>query len=310
MDRFTIKDTNIFFVLFLILYVVISITAGYFLPADIPAWMSMCISDIIIISPVIIFFGFRKVNPFRFLMSSSVGIMDVVLAYAAAYMLLPVIYCINYVTMFFARNYVNGMVSEIYEYPFAVQIILIALLPAMAEEFIFRGILYGSYRRRNVVKAALMSGLLFGITHLNLNQFAYAFAMGAAFCVLYEAAGNIVVPMTAHFAVNANTILILHLSQIDAGQLTDSMASEVTAEIPPDALLAGIVFLCVLGIAGLVFFCLIVRKLAKRNNRMECLSQSMQNHRIYSEEPEGKFIDIYMLAAVFLAMVYMIMLEI
>ena len=50
--------------------------------------------------------------------------------------------------------------------------------------------------------AALMSGLLFGCFHLNINQALYAFVMGIVFAYMVEATGSLWSSVIAHFAVN------------------------------------------------------------------------------------------------------------
>ncbi|MCM1467939.1 MAG: CPBP family intramembrane metalloprotease, partial [Alistipes sp.] len=260
MERLSIGKTNIFFGIFMASYVGLSMMASIALsalPDGLPYWANMLISEAIIILPVALLLIIIKTAPHKMVCLGHIGIVDMILAYVGAYCLMPLIYLVNFLTMFFAKNYVNGMVAELYRYPLWAQLVLLALLPAVVEEFIFRGIFYGSYRRKNVVGAALMSGLLFGITHLNLNQFAYAFAMGAAFCLLYEASGSIVLPMTAHFAINANTVFMIQAVDI----MPELAAQDSTAQTVPAgmAVIAAAVF-AAFALLGLFFYGLIVKK--------------------------------------------------
>lgn len=309
LKQLTIRETNIFFMLFMILYFGLSVIAGTFLPESTPVWLSMCISDAIILFPVVLLLFYKKIMPWQIPELSPIGLSDLILACIAAYCLMPMIYFINYITAFFAKNYVNGMVSNIYGYPLWVQLLLIAVIPAIVEEFIFRGLFYGSYRRRNVICAALMSGLLFGLAHLNLNQFAYAFIMGIAFCLLYEVSGNILLPVISHFAINANTIFMVYFSTVDMEQLADVSTENVIREIPVGVMAVVLTFLFVMGLFGIGLFSLILRKIANRHGRLLRMKDAFREYRIYKEETEGHIWDGYMTVTVCCLVLYMILIE-
>ena len=48
---------------------------------------------------------------------------------------------INVLTQFISTNYMNDAVSDLTSYPFIIQIILLAVIPPVVEEFIFRGLI-------------------------------------------------------------------------------------------------------------------------------------------------------------------------
>jgi len=53
-----------------------------------------------------------------------------------------------------------------------------ALLPAIGEETSHRGLLLGNLRDNGLRRAVVISALLFGLAHLNIPQFGYAFVVG------------------------------------------------------------------------------------------------------------------------------------
>lgn len=309
MDGLTIKKTNIFFLIFMLSYVGMSIIVAAVMPYNTPMWASMLVSEAVIIAPVIVMLIAMKIKPSSVIMCNRIPWYHILLAYLAAYCLMPAVYMINYVTMFFSSNHVNTLVSELYRYPFAVRLVLLALLPAIVEEFIFRGVFYGSYRRRNVIGAAFMSGLCFGIAHMNINQFAYAFAIGIAFCIMYEAAGNILVPITAHFAINANTVFMTCVSEITAADIENAGEMLSADAIPTGMMIISMAFLAGISIIGLLFFFLIVRKMDATSAGGQHMAGEFKNFRTYGDESGGRFIDIYFIITVIPAVIYMIMLE-
>ena len=84
-------------------------------------------------------------------------------------------------------------------------VVLLATLIAapIMEELIFRGLCYGRIRQfAGKGMTILLTGLLFGLYHMNLVQFIYASIMGMFFAFLYERYRDIRLTMAAHFAAN------------------------------------------------------------------------------------------------------------
>lgn len=83
-------------------------------------------------------------------------------------------------------------------------------IASLFEELIFRGLIYkGLYKLiKKPVIPILVSSFLFGIYHLNLPQFIYAFGMGLIFGFCYYKYKKIDVPYLMHVAANAATLFI------------------------------------------------------------------------------------------------------
>ena len=96
--------------------------------------------------------------------------------------------------------------STITSYPFYLFLISIfasAVLPAFCEEFANRGMLLQGLKKLGAKKAIVISGLLFGLMHLNVGQFGYAFLIGMFFAFVCLATGSIVPGIIMHFMNNA-----------------------------------------------------------------------------------------------------------
>ncbi|MBP7170731.1 MAG: CPBP family intramembrane metalloprotease, partial [Bacteroidales bacterium] len=88
---------------------------------------------------------------------------------------------------------------------YLVNILMIAILPAVGEELIFRGILQRrlvEYTRSRWV-GILLAAALFSAIHMQFQGFIPRFALGVAFGYLLEVTGSIWVPIFAHFFNNA-----------------------------------------------------------------------------------------------------------
>lgn len=85
---------------------------------------------------------------------------------------------------------------------FLVSVVCSCLLPAICEETAHRGMLLTGLKRYGVGKAIIISGLLFGLIHLNINQFFYATIIGWLLGALTIMSNSIYPAMIVHFMNN------------------------------------------------------------------------------------------------------------
>ncbi len=103
-------------------------------------------------------------------------------------------------------------------------LIAVALLPAVFEEVIFRGLLLKGMRSFGTIGAVLINGALFALYHQNPAQTLYQFCCGAAFALMAIRAGSILPTVLSHFINNA---LILTLTKFGV----DAFSPTVTAVV-------------------------------------------------------------------------------
>ena len=84
---------------------------------------------------------------------------------------------------------------------------VVALLPAVFEEIVFRGIALRGVKPFGTTLSVLLCGALFAVFHQNPAQTIYQFCCGAAFAVLALRSRSIFPTVLAHFLNNA-TILV------------------------------------------------------------------------------------------------------
>ena len=217
---------------------------------------------------------------------------------------------INSVSGLFSTNYVQGSVQELVAYPFWLQLLIIAVLPACVEEFVFRGLIYHSYRKNGILGAAVLSGLVFGLMHLNINQLSYAAVMGIIFALLVEATGSMYSSMLAHFAANSYSVILMQLVSMTSGgselleqsaQAAESSMNSVPV-INAQLVMLGLVAAGFLGIAYLLF-----KKIAVRNGRWEYLKEQL--HKGFKPQNGERFITPPLIATVAAALAYMLYIE-
>lgn len=89
-----------------------------------------------------------------------------------------------------------------------MQFLTLGILAPVTEELLFRGLVYKRLKTYyDWITAAYISGIIFGIAHLNLVQGIYGFIMGIVFSFIYEKYKNIVAPIIMHMAANIVVVL-------------------------------------------------------------------------------------------------------
>ena len=83
-----------------------------------------------------------------------------------------------------------------------VKIIVIVFLAPLIEEYVFRRQLLDRARRFGEKPAIVLSALAFGLFHMNLYQFFYAFALGLVFAYVYTRTGRLRYSVFMHMFIN------------------------------------------------------------------------------------------------------------
>ncbi len=86
-------------------------------------------------------------------------------------------------------------------------LLVVAVLPAVFEETVFRGIVLEGIKDVGTVAACLLGGLLFSVFHQSPAQTAYQFVCGAAYTLLAIRAGSLLPAAMMHFVNNALIVL-------------------------------------------------------------------------------------------------------
>ena len=91
-------------------------------------------------------------------------------------------------------------------------LVVVALVPAVFEEIMFRGVLLKGLKGFGETDAVLLCGALFALYHQNPAQTLYQFCCGAAFALVAIRSGSILPTVLSHFLNNA---LILTLTKFE-----------------------------------------------------------------------------------------------
>jgi hypothetical protein len=305
------RRINRFVPLLFLGYLIGSIIVGFafgMIAQPLPVWLTYFLSEGLLLLPAVIYVLVFRINIVKCMPYRKLNIGNCILSLLIGYALIPLVLFISSLTMLFSQNYINDSVEGLTAYPYLIQLLIIAVLPAVVEEFVFRGLLYHSYRKNGILPAALLSGLLFGLMHFNINQCCYAFVMGVVFALMVEVTGSMLSSMLAHFALNSYSITVVKLLSLVYG--SDAAISSQTASMEDyttTMMIAEFVFLGVLAVGFLAIALLLFKKLAERCGRWEYIKQQLKK----GLKPQNgeKFLTAPVIITIVLVVIYMVLAE-
>lgn len=211
--RSNIFDSNFVYFLIICLFVVIRIVSstfsigtvwGYILNATIQIGLMLSLPLFLYsylrkqkIKQTLQQYNFRKISIKSVFVSLIMGVL---------------VYCITiFIATFFSAilslfGYESSSGGVMSEYPLwllFVELFFTAVLPGICEEVAHRGMLLSTYKQMGAKKAIVLSGLLFGLMHLNIEQFFYASIIGFFFAFVTLGTDSIYPTMIMHFTNNA-----------------------------------------------------------------------------------------------------------
>lgn len=113
---------------------------------------------------------------------------------------------------------------------FILGLIVIAVIPGIGEELVFRGFLQNYFHRsgKNIHFAIWASAFLFSMMHMQFFGFVPRLFLGALFGYLYYWSGNLIIPIVAHVFNNGFTIVMMYMHQ----QSVTDMDIQSTESVP------------------------------------------------------------------------------
>lgn len=106
--------------------------------------------------------------------------------------------------------------EALYSASVGMQIVCLGLLSPIAEELVFRGLMYRRMREDTKAGVAIVyTAVVFGLFHGNTVQIIYATAMGIMLAYLCEKYGSVLAPAIAHVTANLISIFATYFKIYD-----------------------------------------------------------------------------------------------
>ena len=152
--------------------------------------------------------------------------------------------------------------------PFGINLLFVGILAPIFEELFFRKAIIDRLRRYGDLPAVLISGLIFGLVHGNLNQIFYTVTVGMLLSFIYVRTGSVLYTISIHAAFNLiggvyTTELIRRLGE-------DLVPAEGDA-VGQIMLLAYSLFVVLSLIIGVIFFLVNIKRFSRSLQKGEAV---------------------------------------
>lgn len=298
-----VTKTNILFTFMVASYLFLFFILRLIPPKYIDKNLRMILPEMLMLVPAFLYVTFLKPDSLKDLSFEKISFPNIIRIGVMTLGMIPFISIVNSISTIFVDNKVTKVVNDLNTNPLWLNLILLAIVPAVCEEYIFRGLIFNGYKKRNPFGAMLMSSLLFGLLHMNINQFIYAFIMGCIFCILVYATGTIISSIIAHFIFNGFNVTVSYFADdiiSRSGQNVENMTFSTM-----DYIISYIVMM-VFAAIGLVIAFRMFKSICNTNRGFVNVKRifSKESRESYQED-QGKFFDLYVCTGIFLCVAFM-----
>jgi membrane protease YdiL (CAAX protease family) len=195
--------------------VILLMAVGSFLIApvitllNVPIELSIVLNEVLFLFfPTVFYFAVTKLPVKENLRLNKLSLPALMISILIGILVFPMASFIGNLSQLIFHNYLQDAFASMQSMSFLGFIGTIALTPAIFEELTMRGVVFSGYKRIGIRKAALMNGFLFGLMHLNPQQFLYAFLIGIIFAYMVYYSNSILSSMVCHFTCNGLSAVI------------------------------------------------------------------------------------------------------
>lgn len=147
-----------------------------------------------------------------------------------------------------AEVLVKAFLTDLTPASFLLAFLVIAVIPALGEELVFRGLIQNEFMRaiRNPHVAIWVTAAFFSAFHMQFFGFFPRLILGAAMGYVYYWSGNLWIPVMLHFLNNGIQVVAIYLKQLEV----HSLNVESTESAPLPYVLGAVLLLI-----GLLYYC-------------------------------------------------------
>lgn len=247
--------------LFMIVAFLLITVGGYFQHREIYSGMFIT-QYILIFAPMVLLVGFKKYSFKTVFRLNKITLNQIILAILIIICSYPIALFFNYIMIV-----IISIFGEIQQSPlpipentamFLKSLFLFAITPGICEEVMFRGVMFSAYEKMGAKKAILITALLFGVFHFNIQNFLAPTFLGILIAYMVYKTNSIYTGVIAHAT---NNVIALVLLKSVGNQNIDTQA--ITTVGQTQVLLLGLISIGVISI----FAILIVYNLIKLLNK-------------------------------------------
>ncbi|WP_026882423.1 CPBP family intramembrane glutamic endopeptidase [Clostridium akagii] len=276
---------------YFLLLILLQLFGSYILQPFIPLlhkqiWAAILLTQFaFLIVPMIIYLLVTKKSPTEALRLKPLKAKNWLYVGGVALLVYPIATFLGLVTNLFFHNNVNDLLQKMDSLPLWAFVLVIALTPAICEEFTVRGIILSGYKKIGTGKAAIITGFMFGVLHLNPSQFLYTFVLGIILAYLVRVTDSIFASIICHFTFNGiNAVLAWSIAKANINIKNQDITS--TTLVMKISTLSVNFFLAAGATIGIVYIIKHLKKINQKDSYEDKLGFKDQENSILYKEIE------------------------
>lgn len=199
--------------LFLLIVVLVSLASGL-IDGLVPKMLEDILRQLLFLGgPVLVYLAVTKKSVARTLRLNPISIKNIMVLVLVAFVMQPAVYLLASIAQIIFGNQLEFLFSDLANQPFWYLVITVAIMPSIFEELVLRGVVMDAYRGQTLYTVIIMNGLLFGLFHMNLNQFVYTFFIGVVLSLSVYYTNSIFAGMIIHFVNNFLSIYVMNFPE-------------------------------------------------------------------------------------------------
>ena len=304
MKKVSRANTYFLIIILLQLFLPIHLIFKWFNITD--AKLMLLISHVVtFIFPAIIYLIITKQSAKDVLRLNRLYFKDALLIILLAFVCQPIMAFFSLVSQFFFENEIGNFVTGIVDSPYIILLLLIAVLPAITEEITIRGVVLSGYEDKNIYLSCAITGLLFGIMHLDPQQFLYAAVLGFVLALVVRITNSIFASELIHFLINGTSITLQKLLRLipDNTSVMEQATEVSLRSLGSQEKIFIAIFYGMIALAFGIVAYFIVKKLADLNIRRGIISRDELSIK-YNKSNERVF-NISFIAIIIIYLLYM-----
>lgn len=157
--------------------------------------------------------NFKKASKINFKLGWRNTLICVLIGLIGVFGLNPLISCVDNFLVYIGYDLASSLPLPMSNVGWLfLNILLLAVVPAIFEELIFRGVILNGYKKLGILPAMVVSSLLFALIHGSIQQFLFPFLFGLILSFVAIKTGSVIAPMIIHFINNALVVILNYIN--------------------------------------------------------------------------------------------------
>ncbi|MBQ2063437.1 MAG: CPBP family intramembrane metalloprotease [Firmicutes bacterium] len=220
--RYRLQSTNIFAIAVLVAYSAVSVVASAViaLRPDMPfatVWVNTTVYLVGFGLPCLIMailLKYRQGQPLKETFSiRPLPILSILICIVLGITLQTLSSLIAQISAQFFNNLTDASITSMTVLPLPLLVFAMAILPALFEEMLCRGVLFDGYKEAPAWYQIVLPACFFGFLHMNFQQISYALPMGIILALVVYYTRSIFASIIIHFIVNGTQVTISWLAE-------------------------------------------------------------------------------------------------